>query len=181
LLSQAEHGPDSQVILVSTSETVIEETLVEVERQMEALPRKAVAAAAIQNSKAILVKTMRDGVELLNEYAPEHLIIATADADEVAEQIVNAGSVFIGNFSCESAGDYASGTNHTLPTNGAARAYSGVSIASFTKMITFQRLSAAGINTLGPVIEIMAAAEGLDAHKNAVAIRREWTGGRHDV
>ncbi len=181
LLSQAEHGPDSQVILVSTSESVIEETLAEVERQIEALPRKAIAAAAIENSQAILVKTVGDGVELLNEYAPEHLIVATAYADEVADLIINAGSVFLGNFSCESAGDYASGTNHTLPTNGAARAYSGVSVASFTKTITFQRLSAAGINTLGPVVEIMAAAEGLDAHKNAVAIRREWIGGRDDV
>jgi len=181
LLSQAEHGPDSQVILVSTSESVIEETLAEVERQIETLPRMTIAAAAIQNSQAILVKTIGDGVELLNEYAPEHLIIATVDADEVAEQIVNAGSVFIGNFSCESAGDYASGTNHTLPTGGAARAYSGVSVASFTKTITFQRLDAAGINTLGPIVEIMAAAEGLDAHKNAIAIRREWIGGRDDV
>ncbi len=181
LLSQAEHGPDSQVILVSTSESVIEETLAEVERQIEMLPRKTIARAAIQNSKAILVKTIGDGVELLNEYAPEHLIIVTANAELVAEQIVNAGSVFIGNFSCESAGDYASGTNHTLPTNGAARGYSGVSVASFTKTITFQRLSAVGINTLGPVVEIMAAAEGLDAHKNAVAIRREWIGGRDDI
>ena len=181
LLSQAEHGPDSQVILVSTSEMVIEETLAEVERQIETLPRMTIAAAAIQNSQAILVKTIGDGVELLNEYAPEHLIIATVDADEVAEQIVNAGSVFIGNFSCESAGDYASGTNHTLPTGGAARSYSGVSVASFTKTITFQRLDAAGINTLGSIVEIMAAAEGLDAHKNAIAIRREWIGGRDDV
>ena len=181
LLSQAEHGPDSQVMLVSTSETVINETLAEVERQIETLPRKAIAAAAIQNSKAILVKTIDDGVELLNEYASEHLIIATVAAESVAEKIVNAGSVFIGNYSCESAGDYASGTNHTLPTNGAARAYSGLSVASFTKTITFQRLTVAGINTLGPVIETMAAAEGLDAHKNAVMIRREWIGGRDDV
>ena len=181
LLSQAEHGPDSQVILVSTSESVIEETLAEVERQIEALPRQPIADAAIENSKAILVKTIDEGVELLNEYAPEHLIIATADAEIVAEKIVNAGSVFIGNFSCESAGDYASGTNHTLPTNGAARAYSGVSVASFTKSITFQRVTAEGIKTLGPVIETMAAAEGLDAHKTAVAIRCEWLGVRDDV
>ncbi len=181
LLSQAEHGPDSQVILVSNSEAVINETLAEVERQIELLTRKEIAVAAIQNSKAILVKTIDDGVELLNEYAAEHLIIAVSDAESVAERVVNAGSVFIGNFSCESAGDYASGTNHTLPTNGAARAYSGVSVASFTKTITFQRLTAAGINKLGPTIETMAAAEGLDAHKNAVAIRREWIGGQDDV
>ena len=122
LLSQAEHGPDSQVVLVSTSETVISETLAEVDRQIEELSRKSTAAAAIQNSKAILVETLADGVELLNEYAPEHLIIATQNAEEIAETIVNAGSVFIGNYSCESAGDYASGTNHTLPTGGAARA-----------------------------------------------------------
>ncbi len=181
LLSQAEHGPDSQVILVSTSETVINETLAEVDRQIETLSRKQTAAAAIQNSKAILVETLEDGIELLNEYGPEHLIIATQNADEIAETIINAGSVFIGNYSCESAGDYASGTNHTLPTGGAARAYSGVSVASFTKSITFQRLTAEGIQNLGPTIETMAAAEGLDAHKNAVAIRREWSGGRDDV
>ena len=181
LLSQAEHGSDSQVVLVSTSETVINETLAEVDRQIEMLPRKSIAAAALENSTAILVETIDDGVELLNKYAPEHLIIATADAESVAEKIVNAGSVFIGNFSCESAGDYASGTNHTLPTGGAARVYSGVSVASFTKTITFQRLTADGIRTLGPTIEIMAAAEGLDAHKNAVAIRREWVGGQDGI
>ena len=181
LLSQAEHGPDSQVILLSTSESVINETLAEVELQIEKLPRKTIAMAAIQNSKAILVRTIDDGVEILNEYAPEHLIIATENADKVAETIINAGSVFIGNYSCESAGDYASGTNHTLPTGGAARSYSGVSVASFTKTITFQRLTAGGIQNLGPSIEIMAAAEGLGAHKNAVAIRREWLGGRDDI
>lgn len=181
LLSQAEHGPDSQVVLVSTSETVINETLAEVERQIELLPRKAIAAAAIQNSTAILVKTIADGVEIINDYAPEHLIIATDSAEMVAEQIINAGSVFIGNYSCESAGDYASGTNHTLPTGGAARAYSGVSVSSFTKTITFQRLTADGISNLGPTIETIAAAEGLDAHRNAVAMRREWIGGRDDI
>lgn len=177
LLSQAEHGPDSQVVLVSTSEEVIAETIVEIERQIETLTRKATALTALQNSKAILVGSIEAGVELLNEYAAEHLIIATENADVVAESITNAGSVFIGNYSCESAGDYASGTNHTLPTGGAARAYSGVSVASFTKTITFQKLSAEGIRNLGPSIETMAAAEGLDAHKNAVAIRREWGGG----
>jgi len=180
LLSQAEHGPDSQVVLVSTSEVVIDEALAEVNRQIELLPRKTIAAAAIRNSTAILVNTIDEGVEILNDYAPEHLIIATSDADAVAEKIANAGSVFIGNYSCESAGDYASGTNHTLPTGGAARAYSGVSVASFTKKITFQRLTADGVRNLGPTIETMAAAEGLDAHKNAVAIRREWIGGGDD-
>lgn len=181
LLSQAEHGPDSQVVLVSTSQTVINETLAEVDHQIEQLPRKTTAAAAIQNSTAILVNTLAEGIEILNDYAPEHLIIATKDADSVAEAIVNAGSVFIGNFSCESAGDYASGTNHTLPTGAAARAYSGVSVASFTKSITFQRLTADGIRNLGPTIETMAAAEGLDAHRNAVALRREWVGGSDDA
>ena len=181
LLSQAEHGPDSQVVLLSTSEKVITETLAEVDRQIETLSRKPVATAAIKNSKAILVETLECGVELLNEYAPEHLIIATRNADDIAEAIINAGSVFIENYSCESAGDYASGTNHTLPTGGAARAYSGISVASFTKTITFQRLTAEGMRALGPTVETMAAAEGLDGHKNAVTIRREWTGGGDDV
>ncbi len=177
LLSQAEHGPDSQVIFVSTSEESMAETIAEIERQIETLPRKATALTALENSKAILVRSIEAGVELLNEYAAEHLIIATENAGEIAESITNAGSVFIGNYSCESAGDYASGTNHTLPTGGAARAYSGVSVASFTKTITFQNLSSEGIRNLGPSIEMMAAAEGLDAHKNAVSIRREWGGG----
>lgn len=177
LLSQAEHGPDSQVILVSTSEKMIVETLAELDRQIETLPRKPTAQSALENSKAILVETVEDGVELLNNYAPEHLIIATNKADDVAEMIVNAGSVFIGNYSCESAGDYASGTNHTLPTNGAARSYSGISVASFLKTVTFQKLSEDGVRNIGPVIETLAAAEGLDAHKRAVSIRREWIGG----
>jgi histidinol dehydrogenase len=178
LLSQAEHGQDSQVVLVSTSERVINDTLAEVDRQIESLPRKIIAAAAMQNSKAILVESVSEGVDLLNAYGPEHLIIATENGYNMAENIINAGSIFIGNYSCESAGDYASGPNHTLPTGGAARAYSGVSVASFTKTITFQRLTASGIENLGPTVETMAAAEGLDAHKNAVTIRREWIGGR---
>ena len=136
----------------------------------------AIAAAALQNSTAILVETIDEAVEILNEYAPEHLIIATERADDVAERIVNAGSVFIGNFSCESAGDYASGTNHTLPTGGAARAYSGVSVSSFNKTITFQKLTADGVRGLGPIVETLAAAEGLDAHRNAMALRRESVG-----
>ena len=177
LLSQAEHGPDSQVILVSDSQNVIDEMLGELEIQVERLPRRDTAQAALGNSKAILVSDIAEGVELLNEYAAEHLILAVRNAEDVARTVTNAGSVFIGNYSCESAGDYASGTNHTLPTNGAARAFSGVSTASFMKTITYQRLSEEGIRRLGPVIETMAAAEGLEAHRNAVAIRREYIGG----
>ena len=133
LLSQAEHGVDSQVLLVSTSEKVIAETLNELEKQLEVLPRKTIAAEALKNSKAILVENTETAIELLNEYAAEHLIIATENPDEIAEKIVNAGSIFLGNYSCESAGDYASGTNHTLPTGGYARNYSGVSLDSFVK------------------------------------------------
>jgi histidinol dehydrogenase len=177
LLSQAEHGPDSQVLLVTNSDEVITEVLSELDRQIDLLPRKEIARAALANSKAILVDSVSTGLDLLNEYAAEHLILAVADADVIAEQVTNAGSVFIGNFSCESAGDYASGTNHTLPTNGAARAYSGVSVESFIKTITYQKLSREGIAGLGPVIETMAAAEGLEAHRNAVSIRREYIGG----
>ncbi|MGB7068377.1 MAG: histidinol dehydrogenase [Pyrinomonadaceae bacterium] len=177
LLSQAEHGPDSQVVLVSNSANVIKEILADVERQIDFLSRKDIARLSLENSKAILVDSLSTGVDLLNQYAPEHLIIATAQAEKIAETVTNAGSVFIGNFSCESAGDYASGTNHTLPTNGAARAFSGVSVASFMKTVTFQRLTEQGIRNLGPVIETMAAAEGFDAHKNAVSIRREFIGG----
>ncbi len=181
LLSQAEHGPDSQVLLVTTDESVIEETLAEIARQIATLPRRETAEAAMANSKAIVVESINIGVELLNEYAPEHLIIATENADTIAEQIVNAGSVFIGNYSCESAGDYASGTNHTLPTNGYARAFSGVSVESFTKKITFQKLTAAGIRNLGPVIEKLARAEGLNAHERAVSIRLEMIGGSDGI
>jgi histidinol dehydrogenase len=171
LLSQAEHGPDSQVILVTTSEELVEQTLAEVREQLGSLPRKQIAEAALENSKAIVVNDISIGIALINEYAPEHLIVATKDAESVADEIVNAGSVFIGNYSCESAGDYASGTNHTLPTNGYARNFSGVSVESFTKKITFQRLTAEGIRNLGPAIEEMARAEGLDAHERAVSIR----------
>ncbi|HEX6280529.1 MAG TPA: histidinol dehydrogenase [Pyrinomonadaceae bacterium] len=176
LLSQAEHGPDSQVLLVSDSETVVDEVLSEVERQVELLPRRETARQALSNSKSVLVGSLDDGIELLNEYAAEHLILAVKNAEKVAGSVRNAGSVFIGNFSCESAGDYASGTNHTLPTNGAARAFSGVSTASFMKTVTYQKLNEEGIRNLGPVIETMAAAEGLEAHRNAVSIRREYIG-----
>lgn len=171
LLSQAEHGPDSQVLLVCTSKEFIDASLVELEKQLADLPRSATAAKALSNSAAILVSSIDEGLDLLNEYAPEHLIISTRDAHQVAAKVTNAGSVFVGPYSCESAGDYASGTNHTLPTNGAARAFSGVSVSSFMKSITFQTLTAEGISSLGPVIETMAAAEGLDAHKNAVSLR----------
>ena len=171
LLSQAEHGVDSQVMLVTTSERVISETNAELEKQLAVLSRKAIAEKALENSKAVLFENLEEAVEFANEYAAEHLIIATADADEIAEKITNAGSIFIGNYSCESAGDYASGTNHTLPTNGYARNYSGVSLDSFTKKITFQKLTADGLKNLGGTIECMAEAEGLDAHKNAVSIR----------
>ncbi len=173
LLSQAEHGVDSQVLLVTTSEKVIQETLIELEKQLEILPRKAIAAEAIANSKAILVENTETAVELLNEYAAEHLILAVENADEIAEKIVNAGSVFIGNYSCESAGDYASGTNHTLPTNGYAKSYSGVSLDSFVRKITFQKLTADGIKNLGRAVECMAEAEELQAHKNAITVRLE--------
>lgn len=171
LLSQAEHGEDSQVILVSPSEEVIRAVNEELQTQLELLPRKEIAAKALENSKAILVKNYAEALELLNAYAPEHLIIACHDANALAEGIINAGSVFLGNYSCESAGDYASGTNHTLPTNGYARAYSGVSLDSFVKKITFQKLTKDGIANIGPAIELMAEAEGLEAHKQAVSLR----------
>ena len=171
LLSQAEHGSDSQVILVSTSEEVIKNVQIELEKQLAVLPRIDLASKALENSKAILVKTNSEAIDLLNEYAPEHLIIACQNDELLAEQVINAGSVFLGNYSCESAGDYASGTNHTLPTNGYAKAYSGVSLDSFVKKITYQKLSKEGINNIGPAIELMAEAEGLQAHKNAVTLR----------
>ena len=171
LLSQAEHGPDSQVVLVSDSENVITEVIKEIDAQKNVLPRKEIALTALKNSKAILVKSMSEGIELLNEYAPEHLIICCKDEEAIADQVINAGSVFLGNYSPESAGDYASGTNHTLPTNGHAKAYSGVSLDSFVKKITFQKISKEGLVKLGNTIEVMAKAEGLDAHSNAVTIR----------
>ena len=171
LLSQAEHGADSQVILVTTKEKIMTEVQNEIEKQLELLPRKEIAKKALENSKAILVKTKLKAIDLLNEYAPEHLIIACKDADKLAEKITNAGSVFLGNYSPESAGDYASGTNHTLPTNGYAKSYSGVSLDSFVKKITFQKLSKDGLKKIGKSVELMAEAEGLNAHKNAVAIR----------
>jgi histidinol dehydrogenase len=171
LLSQAEHGPDSQVILVTTSETLAAKTEQEVVKQMSVLSRGDVVAQALSASKIIIVKTLKQGIEFINEYAPEHLIISCKDDEKVAEQITNAGSVFLGNYSPESVGDYATGTNHTLPTNGYAKAYSGVSVDSFMKKITYQKLSKEGLQTIGKTVELMAEAEGLDGHKNAVAIR----------
>jgi histidinol dehydrogenase len=171
LLSQAEHGPDSQVLLVTTAPDIIKAVQEEVIAQLEQLPRKDIAARALENSRIILVKDTPEAMELLNAYAPEHLIVACKDDIIIADAVVNAGSVFLGNYSPESAGDYASGTNHTLPTNGYATAYSGVSLDSFVKKITFQRLTQEGLQQIGATIETMAAAEGLDAHKNAVTIR----------
>ena len=171
LLSQAEHGVDSQVILVSDQKSVIEAVEKEVKTQLEALPRKEFAAKALDNSKTILVKNMQEAMELINAYAPEHLILQVKEYDRLALLVKNAGSVFLGNYTPESAGDYASGTNHTLPTNGYAKAYSGVSLDSFVKKITFQHITQEGIRNLGPSIELMAAAEQLDAHKNAVTLR----------
>jgi histidinol dehydrogenase len=174
LLSQAEHGIDSQVILVTTSESILAEVAKEIELQIEQLPRKNIAEKAIENSKLILVSSEENALELINEYAPEHLIICSANEDYFLENIENAGSVFIGNFTPESAGDYASGTNHTLPTNGFAKNYSGVNLDSFYKAITYQKISDKGIQNIGKSIEIMANAEGLQAHKNAVTLRLNY-------
>lgn len=171
LLSQAEHGVDSQVILTTTSEPFISEVLHEIEKQLFELPRREIAEKALQNSKLVLLRDEQEVIDITNQYAPEHLIIETADYMDIADQIVNAGSVFLGNYTPESAGDYASGTNHTLPTNGYAKAYSGVNLDSFVKKITFQRITKQGIKNLGPAIEIMAENEELFAHKNAVTLR----------
>ena len=171
LLSQAEHGIDSQVILVSTSKTLIDEVEAAVQSQLEVLPRKAIAEKAIANSKLIFVENDEIALELIDEYSPEHFIICTKDEDFYVNNIGNAGSVFIGNYTPESAGDYASGTNHTLPTNGYAKNYSGVNLDSFTKSMTFQKISEKGIQNIGKAIEIMAEAEGLQAHKNSVTLR----------
>jgi histidinol dehydrogenase len=171
LLSQAEHGPDSQVILFTCQEEMVEKINKELEIQLEALPRKETAKKALANSKFIVMKSVKDMLEITNDYAPEHLIIAMENATDIAEEIVNAGSVFIGNFSPESAGDYASGTNHALPTAGFAKSYSGVNLDSFMKKITFQQLSKYGFFNIGPAIETMAEAEELIAHKNAATLR----------
>ena len=171
LLSQAEHGVDSQVVLITTSEKLLNEVEYEVQHQLARLPRWQMAEKSLANSKLILVKDMEEAIAMTNEYAPEHLIIETSNYMELAEKVVNAGSVFLGSYTPESAGDYASGTNHTLPTNGYAKAYSGVSLDSFIRKITFQEINREGIQNIGPAIEVMAANEQLDAHKNAVSVR----------
>ena len=176
LLSQAEHGADSQVILITNSEPQIENVLQAITQQIEDLPRKSIAHQALTHSKAILVKSLKTAVQLSNYYAPEHLIIQTENAAVLAEEVTNAGSVFIGSWTPESAGDYASGTNHTLPTNAYARSYSGVSLDSFLKKITFQQISPQGLQNLGPAIECLAEEESLRAHRNAVTIRLEKIG-----
>lgn len=171
LLSQAEHGNDSQVILLCTNESIAKAVVKETEKQLQELNRKDFASNSLDNSKAIIISNIEEAIDFINFYAPEHLILACDNTGKVAEQIVNAGSVFIGNYTPESAGDYASGTNHTLPTNGYAKNYSGVSLDSFVKKITFQKITEQGLKNLGKTIEVMAEAEGLTAHKNAVTIR----------
>ncbi|MBO5381180.1 MAG: histidinol dehydrogenase [Bacteroides sp.] len=171
LLSQAEHGVDSQAVLITTSAALQQAVKAEVERQLALLPRKEIASKSLENSKLIVVNSMDEAIEMTNAYAPEHLIIETADYMEVVAKVVNAGSVFLGSLTPESAGDYASGTNHTLPTNGYAKAYSGVSLDSFIRKITFQEILPEGLRRIGPAIEVMAANEQLDAHKNAVTER----------
>jgi len=171
LLSQAEHGTDSQVILLTTSAGIAENVATAINEQLKELPRKSIAEKALHNSKIVIVKNIAIAIELSNCYAPEHLILSCADAEQVAQKVTTAGSVFIGNYSPESAGDYASGTNHTLPTNGYAAMYSGVSLDSFVKKITYQKLTKEGLQNIAPAVMAMAGAEGLDAHKRAVAIR----------
>jgi len=182
LLSQAEHGEDSQVILVVSRDSLVAPIQKEIEKQIKALPRKAIAERALVNSRVILLTDEKDAIEFVNEYAPEHLIINTKNADAISSKIINAGSIFLGNYSPEAIGDYASGTNHTLPTNGYAKAFAGASLESFMKYITYQRLTQAGILTLGPSVEQMAEAEQLIGHKMAVKVRldsltgSEWSG-----
>lgn len=172
LLSQAEHGVDSQVLLLTTSESLIAEVEKAVSDQLAMLPRKEIAAAALENSRIVLINSADEAISLSNRYAPEHLILETADADDLAEQVVNAGSVFIGHLTPESAGDYASGTNHTLPTNGWATAYSGVNLDAFCRKITYQSITPEGIRSIGRAVELMAEAEHLDAHKHAMTLRK---------
>ena len=171
LLSQAEHGIDSQVLLITTSEQIVLDVQAEVNRQLSQLPRKEIAKKALDNSRLVLVRDKQEAIDLSNAYAPEHLIIQTSDYEKLAEKVVNAGSVFLGEYACESAGDYASGTNHTLPTHGYATAYSGVNLDSYCRKVTFQYLSAEGIHSIGHAVELMADAEQLDAHKNAMSVR----------
>lgn len=176
LLSQAEHGVDSQVILISTSENKISEVEEELTKQLNLLPRKEIAEKALKNSLSVLVGDSEEAMQLSNAYAPEHLIICTKDYAELAEKVINAGSVFLGNYACESAGDYASGTNHTLPTHGYATTYSGVNLDSYCRKVTFQHLSEQGIHSIGRAVELMAENEQLDAHKNAMTVRMKSLG-----
>lgn len=178
LLSQAEHGTDSQVMMITTDEAMAEAVEREVERQIEALPRREMARMSLCNSKIVVVRDTDEAMDIANAYAPEHLIIQTADSGRLAERVVNAGSVFIGRYACESAGDYASGTNHTLPTHGYATAYSGVNIDSYCRKITFQELTIQGVKNIGGAVETMAQAEGLQAHKNAMTLRMEEATGQ---
>ena len=171
LLSQAEHGADSQVLLVSTERNMIDKVLVELEKQLEELPRKEIAAKSISHSQAIYVDNMETAISITNEYAPEHLILSVKNYNDIASKITNAGSVFLGQYACESAGDYASGTNHTLPTKAYAKAYSGLCLDSFMRKMTLQELTPQGIKSIGHAVELMAGAEGLDAHKNAMTLR----------
>ena len=171
LLSQAEHGADSQVFLITTSNKFIDEVQKELDKQLEALPRKEIAQKALENSLLVLVSDMRDAIDLSNTYAPEHLVIQTEDYEDVASKVVNAGSVFLGQYACESAGDYASGTNHTLPTHGYATTYNGVNLDSYCRKVTFQHLTEEGVRQIGHAVELMAEAEQLDAHKNAMTVR----------
>jgi histidinol dehydrogenase len=172
LLSQAEHGGDSQVVLVAVNKQIIEKIILEIQAQLPALPRKEIVKNSFLNRRFLVIENVEAAFDFLNQYAPEHLIIASEDAEVLAEKVINAGSVFLGNYSPESAGDYASGTNHSLPTNGTAVTQSGVSVDSFVKKITFQKLSPEGLNNIGETVEAMASAEGLMAHKNAVTIRK---------
>lgn len=173
-LSQAEHGTDSQAVLVTTSREMLKAVDSEVKRQLDLLPRKEIAAQSLEHSRMIFVETIDEAIDIINDYAPEHLILAVKDYMAVADRIVNAGSVFLGNYSCESAGDYASGTNHTLPTSGYARAYSGVSLDSFIRKITFQELTPEGISHIGPAVALMAHHEQLDAHERAMTMRLSY-------
>ena len=171
LLSQAEHGADSQVFLITTSNKFIDEVQKELDKQLEALPRKEIAQKALENSMLVLVSDIREAIDLSNTYAPEHLVIQTEDYEDVASKVVNAGSVFLGQYACESAGDYASGTNHTLPTHGYATTYNGVNLDSYCRKVTFQHLTEEGVRQIGHAVELMAEAEQLDAHKNAMTVR----------
>lgn len=171
LLSQAEHGVDSQVVLITTSSKVIDDVQQEVDRQLQQLPRKEIAQRALENSRIILVRDKKEAIDFSNAYAPEHLVIQTEDYEQIAERVINAGSVFLGRYACESAGDYASGTNHTLPTHGYATTYSGVNLDSYCRKVTFQHLTEDGVRSIGRAVELMAEAEQLDAHKNAMTVR----------